>query len=157
MVTVRLLAPTVPAGVTAVMVVALTTTTLVAATPPTVTLLAPVKLVPVMVMAVPPNVEPEVGLRLMMVGAGVMYVNALSLVNIPVGVVTTTLFAPGVPAGVTAVMEVALTTVTLVAAVPPTVTLVVPNKFVPVILKGVPPNVEPEVGLIDVIVGPGVT
>ncbi len=83
--------------------------------------------------------------------------NALSLVNIPVGVVTTTLFAPGVPAGVTAVMEVALTTVTLVAAVPPTVTLVVPNKFVPVILKGVPPNVEPEVGLIDVIVGPGVT
>jgi hypothetical protein len=38
-----------------------TTTTLVAATPPTVTLVAPVKLVPVIVIAVPPAVEPDVG------------------------------------------------------------------------------------------------
>ena len=44
------------------MEVALTTTTLVAATSPTFTLVTPVKLVPVMVMGVPPNVEPEFGL-----------------------------------------------------------------------------------------------
>ena len=62
-------APTVPAGVTAVMEVALTTTTLVAGLPPTVTLLAPVKLVPVMVIAVPPAIDPDDGLTLAMVGA----------------------------------------------------------------------------------------
>ena len=32
-------------------------------------------------------------------------------------------FAPAVPAGVSAIMEVALTTITLVAGLPPTVTL----------------------------------
>ena len=47
---------------------ALTTTTLVAATPPTVTLVAPVKLVPVIMKAVPPKVVPEVGLTFLMVG-----------------------------------------------------------------------------------------
>ena len=62
-------APADPAGVTAVMEVALTTTTLVAGLPPIVTLLAPVKLVPVMVIAVPPAVGPEVGLTLAIVGA----------------------------------------------------------------------------------------
>ena len=60
-VTATLCAPAVPVGVTAVMLVALTTTTLVAALPPTVTLVAPVKLVPVMVIEVPPNVVPDVG------------------------------------------------------------------------------------------------
>ena len=43
---------------------------LVAATPPTVTLLAPVKFVPVMVIAVAPRVEPVVGLIAERVGAG---------------------------------------------------------------------------------------
>ncbi len=62
-------APAVPAGVTAVIEVASTTTTLVAAMPPTVTLLAPVKLVPVMVIAVPPAIGPEAGLTLVIVGA----------------------------------------------------------------------------------------
>ncbi len=62
-------APAVPAGVTAVIEVASTTTTLVAATPPIVTLVAPVKFVPVMVIAVPPANGPEDGLTLAMVGA----------------------------------------------------------------------------------------
>ncbi len=62
-------APAAPAGVTAVMEVALTTFTPVAATPPTVTLLAPVKLVPVMVIAVPPAIGPDDGLTLEIVGA----------------------------------------------------------------------------------------
>ena len=51
-------APALPAGVTAVMLVDEITFTLVAATPSTVTLLAPVKFVPVMVIAVPPRVVP---------------------------------------------------------------------------------------------------
>ena len=102
-------APADPAGVTAVMEVALTTFTPVAATPPTVTLLAPVKLVPVMVIAVPPRVEPEVGLTLAIVGAST-YVNAPVLVTVPPTVVTMISLAPACSAGVTAVMEVALTT-----------------------------------------------
>ena len=68
-VTIIVFAPADPAGVTAVIEVASTTFTLVAATPPTVMLLAPVKLVPVMVIAVPPAVGPEVGLTLAIVGA----------------------------------------------------------------------------------------
>ena len=68
--------------------------------------------------------------------------------------VTDTLFAnPAVPAGVTAVMLVAETSTTLVAATPPTVTLVAPVRFAPVIVITVPPRVEPEVGATDVIVG----
>ena len=90
-VTATLCAPAVPVGVTAVMLVALTTTTLVAALPPTVTLVAPVKLVPVMVIEVPPNVVPEVGLTLVIVGHGTTYVNARLLLAVPPAVVTATL------------------------------------------------------------------
>ena len=75
----------------------------------------------------------------------------------PPDVVTTTSCAPAVPAGVTAVMEVALTTTTLVAALPPMVTLLAPNKFVPVIVNAVPPRVDPEAGLTLKIVGAGTT
>ena len=60
-VTAIVFAPAVLAGVTAVILVDETTTTLVAATPPTVTLDAPVSAVPVIVIAVPPNVDPDVG------------------------------------------------------------------------------------------------
>ncbi len=67
--------------------------------------------------------------------------------------VTATLFAPAVPAGVSAVTLVAETTTTLVAATPPTVTLLAPVRFVPVIVIDVPPRVEPLLGLTDVIVG----
>ena len=49
------------AGVVAVIEVALTTAKPVAATPPTVTDVAPVKFVPVMVTAVPPAVGPLAG------------------------------------------------------------------------------------------------
>ena len=54
-------APAVPVGVTAVTVVAFTTTTFVAAVPPIVTLEAPVRFAPVMVIAVPPTEGPELG------------------------------------------------------------------------------------------------
>ena len=77
------------------------------------------------------------------------------MVAVPPGVVTATLLAPAVPAGVLAVMEVAFTTTTLVAATPLTVTLVAPVKLVPVTVNAVPPRVDPEVGEIDVMVGVG--
>ena len=69
MVTATLCAPAVPLGVFAVTEVLDTTRISVAATPPTVTLLAPVKLVPVMVIAVPAVNGPDDGLTLAMVGA----------------------------------------------------------------------------------------
>ena len=63
-------APSAPDGVTAVIEVPLTRTKLVAGTPPKVTLLAPVKFAPLIAIAVPPNVVPEFGDRLAIVGAG---------------------------------------------------------------------------------------
>ena len=73
---------------------------------------------------------------------------------VPPGVVTRTLAAPALPAGVVAVMVVAFTTVTAVAAVPPIVTAVVPVKPVPVRVTDCPPASGPEVAVIDVTVGP---
>jgi hypothetical protein len=69
-VTVTVTAPALPAGVVAVMVVLFTTTTLVAAVPPNVTVAPVVKFVPVIVTAVPPAVDPVFGLTLLTVGAG---------------------------------------------------------------------------------------
>ena len=148
-VTTTSLAPTVPAGVFAVIEVAVATT-LVAATPPTVTV-APVKLVPAMVIAVPAVSGPDVGDTLAIVGRAT-YVNALALVAVPPTVVTATLCAPAVPAGVVAVMTVAVL-VKIVAATPPTFTLVAPVKFVPVIVMVVPPATGPEIGVTVVMVG----
>ena len=73
----------------------------------------------------------------------------------PLGVVTTTLLVPAVPAGVIQVMVVELTTLTLVVTVPPIVTIVAPVKFVPVIVTLVPPATGPLAGAIEVTVGAG--
>ena len=86
-------------------------------------------------------------------GAGVVYVNSVLAALLPEGVVTTTLAVPADPAGVVAVMDVALTTETLVAATPPIVTPVAPVKPVPVIVTAVPPAVVPLVGVREVTVG----
>ena len=59
-------APFIPDGVMAVIVVADITDTPVAATPPTVTRVVPVKFWPVMVIVVWPIVGPEVGVTLAM-------------------------------------------------------------------------------------------
>ena len=75
----------------------------------------------------------------------------------PPGVVTATSTVPAAWAGVIAVMVVALTTVKLVAAVPPNVTAVAPVRLVPVMVTLVPPSVVPLAGVIDVTVGGGVT
>ena len=73
----------------------------------------------------------------------------------PPDVVTKTLAEPAIPAGVVAVMVVALTTLTLVAALPPMVTAVAPVRLFPVIVMLVPPKVEPLEGEILVTVGAG--
>ena len=71
---------------------------------------------------------------------------------------TTTSAAPAACAGVTAVIEVLLTTFTDVAAAPPMVTVAPLEKLVPVIVTLVPPAVVPELGdmLLTVGAAPGV-
>lgn len=72
---------------------------------------------------------------------------------VPPGVMTSTLALPAVPAGVVAVIDVAVLTLTPVAAVPPTVTCVAPVRLVPVMVMPVPPVTGPVFGLTDVTVG----
>ena len=94
---------------------------MVAFTPPNVTLVAPVKLVPVIVTGVP--TDPLVGLKLRIAG---VTRNILLLVSVPPGVVTVT--EPVVAlAGTNAVRYVSETTVK-VAATPWNETLVAPVK-----------------------------
>jgi len=71
----------------------------------------------------------------------------------PPGAVRITSTTPAVFAGVTQVTDVALTATTEVADVPPNVTVVVPVRFVPVIVTAVLPATGPLTGLRDVIVG----
>jgi hypothetical protein len=67
--------------------------------------------------------------------------------------VTVTVTAPALPAGVVAVIVVLFTTTTFVAAVPPNVTAAPAAKFVPVIVTAVPPEVDPLFGLTLLTVG----
>ena len=67
--------------------------------------------------------------------------------------VTVTVTAPVVPAGVVAVIVVLLTTVTFVAALLAKLTVAPGAKFVPVIVTEEPPEVEPVLGLTAVTVG----
>jgi hypothetical protein len=67
--------------------------------------------------------------------------------------VTVTVTVPALPAGVVAVIWVALTTATLVAAAAPNVTVAPVAKFVPVIVTAIPPAVEPLFGDTLVTVG----
>jgi hypothetical protein len=68
LVTVTVTTPALPAGVVAVMVVLFTTVTPVAAVPPKLTVAPAAKFVPVMVTAVPPEVDPLFGDTLLTVG-----------------------------------------------------------------------------------------
>jgi hypothetical protein len=69
------------------------------------------------------------------------------------GFVTVTVTGPEAPAGVVAVMDVALATTTLVAAVEPNFTVAPAAKFVPAMVTAVPPAVEPVFGDTLVTVG----
>jgi len=77
-VTVTVAAPALPAGVAAVMVVLLTTTILVAATPPSATVAPVAKFVPVIVIAVPPAVDPLFGDTLLTAGGAVRLMIAVA-------------------------------------------------------------------------------
>src|ERR1051325_8136568 len=80
-------------------------------------------------------------------------VNEAGSVNVEVsGFVTVTSTVPGACAGLIAVIDVALTTTTLVAAVPPIVTLAPVWKPLPVIVTWVPPRIEPMLGTMPEIV-----
>ena len=82
---------------------------------------------------------------------------AAAVALVPPGVVTVMFTTPAAPAGAVAVIEVALLTVKLAAAVAPKLTAVAPVKLVPVSVTTVPPAVVPEVGEMPVTVGAGVT
>src|SRR5207249_11179360 len=69
--------------------------------------------------------------------------------------VSTTATAPAAWAAVVAVSEVLLTTVTLVAAVPPRLTVAPAAKPVPLRVTAVPPLLVPELGEIALTVGAG--
>jgi len=145
-------APALPAGVLAVIWVALTTTTLVAAVAPNVTVAPVAKFVPVIVTAVPPAVGPPMGEILVTAGI-TAYVNPLARLPLCPLTVTVTVTAPALPAGVVAVMVVLFTTTTLVAAAAPNVAVAPAAKFVPVIVTAVPPPVDPLFGDTPVTVG----
>ena len=134
------------ADVIAVIVVEFTTIKLATETPPISTDVAPVKLAPVIVIEVPPNVDPLDGETLDTVGAISTYSNELIASFVPLGVVTKTIAEPATLASVVAVIVVEFTTANSVTATPPIVTCVVPMKFAPVIVIEVPPNVDPPDG-----------
>jgi hypothetical protein len=122
-----------------------------------VTTVAPVKPVPVIVTVVPPATGPVAGEILENVGIEVVseYVNTPVPVTEPPGVIMTTFAVPAVPAGVVAVIDVSLTTVTPVAAAPPMVTEVAPVKPLPVIVTDVAPVIGPVAGEILENIGAG--
>src|SRR6185295_3449195 len=144
----------------AVMDVALTTLTPVAAVPPNVTVAPLTNALPLIVTDVPPAVGPELGETALTVGAfaGATYVNPL--VSVPLcasGLTTVTFAAPAAWAGVVAVIDVVLTTLTAVAAAPPMLTVAPLTNPLPLIVIEVPPAVGPEVGEIALTVGAGAT
>src|SRR5580704_14819853 len=99
-----------------------------------------------MVIDPPPAGAPAAGLRPVTVGSAA-YVNwsAGLTALVPRGVVTVTSTTPALPAGMVAVMVVALTTAKVAA--------VAPVKLVPVTVTAPPPAVAPTVGLRPVTAG----
>jgi len=72
---------------------------------------------------------------------------------VPFSVVTKMLAVPAVPAGVVQLMVVALVTLKLLHALPPTLTAVAPVKLLPVMVMEVKPSVDPKLGETELIVG----
>src|SRR5271165_4855437 len=99
-----------------------------------------------MIAVLPPAGRPWLGLTLVTAG-GIVYVNwsAGPVALVPPTVVTVTSTVP-VPAGLVAVIWVALTTENVVAAVAPKCTALDPVKLVPVMVTTVPPAVGPWLG-----------
>ncbi|HMI52156.1 MAG TPA: hypothetical protein VK525_11625 [Candidatus Saccharimonadales bacterium] len=136
-----------PEGTAAVICVALLTVN-VAAVPLKETVVAPARLVPVIVTLAPTT--PLVGAKLVIVGAAAVTVKVPAELVAPLGVVSE-IFPVVAPAGTVAVICVALLT-TKVEEVPLNVSEVVPAKFVPVTTTLVP--AVPDCGAKELIVGP---
>jgi len=147
LVTAMLTVPAACAGVVAVMVVLLTKFTLVAATPPMLTVAPDAKALPVIVTDVPPAVEPEFGVMFVTLGPGAdAYVNPfVTVTDCPPGFVTTMFTWPLAWLGAIALIVV-LPTTFAEALVPPKVTVAPVPKPVPEIVTAVPPAVGPEFG-----------
>ena len=132
--------PVVPLATTAFIVVELITANEVAAVPPKLTAVAPVKLVPVIITVAP--AAADVGENEVTVGAA--NVNPAN-VAVPEGVVTEII--PVVLPATTAVMLVALATLNEATATLPVLTAVAPVKLLPVIAI-VPPTATGEVNAV---------
>jgi hypothetical protein len=139
--------PEAPIPTVAVILVAELTVKELAATPPNVTAVAPVKLVPEIV-TVPPTMA-DAGEKEVTTGAGIK-INP-TREPLPNELVIDTL--PEAPGPTTAVIVVLFTTVKEPAAMPPNVTAVDPVKFVPDIVTVVP--CPALVGAKDVMIGTG--
>src|SRR5438105_13719250 len=134
MVTTTSTGPTTCAGTVALIVTASTTCTFVAATPPMVIDVgsALVKPPPLMSIVVPPAGSADEGVTSVMLSGGCVYWNALASVPLRLfGFLTTTSILTAAsslagPSGVNAVMVVAATTVTFIAARAPIVTVAPP-------------------------------
>jgi hypothetical protein len=127
---------------------------------PITTASAVVKFEPEMVTDVVPFVEPEMGAKAVIVGAGMAVVTKMNEdddVAVPPGVVTLTNTGPAVWFTVVNVICVPPVVTVNVTSVPPTVTEVAPVKLVPVMVTEVVPLVDPVVGVKLVIVGAGTT
>lgn len=79
--------------------------------------------------------------------------SALLVALVPAGVITVTFTVPADPAGDSAVIDVAETTVTFFAATDPNLTSVAPVKLVPVIVTLVEPVTGPSCGATFLTVG----
>jgi hypothetical protein len=146
--------PALPEGAVAVIWVGLRTATLVAAEPPNLTVVAPVKLVPAIATVLPPVVGPAVGFTPVTVGgAAYVYLSPLPVALVPPGVVTVISTVPVLPAGAVALIWVESRTATLVPGLAPKLTVLPLAKLVPVIAMVFPPAVGPEVGFRPVTVG----
>jgi hypothetical protein len=137
--------PVAPVPTRAVMLVDELTVNEEAATPPKLTAVAPVKLVPTIVIDVP--VAPLVGVKEVIVGAGINVKPAI--VTVPSVVVRLTL--PDAPVATIAVILVDELIINDEAAIPPKLIAVAPVKLVPVIVIDVP--APPLAGVNEIIVG----
>src|ERR1043165_1630816 len=127
-------------------VVSFTTTKVASLTPPNVTAVAPVKLLPVIVTAVPTG--PDAAVKLVISGA-VEKVKPGDWIVTPPGFVSSMSAAPAMCAGVVTLSVVVVRAV-IVAEVVSKRTLLTLSRFVPLITADVPPAIEPVDGVIDV-------
>jgi hypothetical protein len=125
--------------------------TAVAAVPPTVTLVAPVRFVPVSVTTLPAVNGPIVTFKLVAAGTPTK-VKADDFVTVPVGPAKVTATRPALLAGVVTTADVAVFDTT-VPALDPNVTEFTYARFVPVIVTCVPPAIAPAIADRDVTVG----